>query len=249
MNFIKKILRAMWEIDYYFSPDDLGKLIYDIKKVDSYVRGKFNKFQKVGIGRFQEELDGNRLHHLSETVLAFCGLFTYPFIKRMAKHTNIGNGNYVRFYGNKCTYRHRKYEDQFWVVFHMPSLNMGTNSEKSKRVVLRGSFRQFKEKHDYLAEHIGRVEDLMVKKTNDPIMFGFLDNISKQFPSENHSRFIEKNDVLWDTENISLKTKWGKKDMVEYGELLSDEVVKDLLENGNTKISWKDEFNQEWREA
>ena len=89
----------------------------------------------------------------------------------------------------------------------------------------------------------------MVKKTNDPIMFGFLDNISKQFPSENHSRFIEKNDVLWDTENISLKTKWGKKDMVEYGELLSDEVVKDLLENGNTKISWKDEFNQEWREA
>jgi len=126
MKVVKMIMDALWKVQEKFTSPDTGAFIYDIKwqfdpsheredQLNSYQIGKHRKIAKEQMIRFYCNLDGTNQMHLYETLLAYCGLFTRPFVRRMMKHRDIYGNPYVQYF--------RKTYDphMLYLVFRMPS--------------------------------------------------------------------------------------------------------------------------------
>ena len=126
MKVVKMIMDALWKVQEKFISADTGAFIYDIKwkrdpsqqredQLNSYQRGKHRKIAKEQMIRFYCNLDATNQMHLYETLLAYCGVFTRPFVRRMMKHRDIYGDPYVQYF--RKTYDSK----MLYLVFKMPS--------------------------------------------------------------------------------------------------------------------------------
>lgn len=122
MEIIKKIMEALWTLQQAFIRCDTGAFIYGINdggvSGDNYLSGKHSKLYEEKVIRFYAELDGNNRTHLHETLLAYAGKFTIPFVVRMMEMTRWVNDKtnrpYVRYFSRADR------NDVLYLLFELP---------------------------------------------------------------------------------------------------------------------------------
>ena len=121
MEVIKKIMDGLQKLYNSFIPVHTGAFIYNHvwENEEDYIRGKHQDLLENQV-KFYCNLDGDNQRHLFETLLAYNGTFTIPFLIRMMKHS----------YGSSFTNEVKPYVRYFsksdngfigYFLFDMPS--------------------------------------------------------------------------------------------------------------------------------